>query len=220
MAASACLVTVLTGCLGAPRSAEIDTSTRMIPEGAIEIRMSQTSAADGAIGLSVEHFAELIHERTDGRYYVSTFHNGQLGSERDNIEGCQLGTIDMAVVNQSPLGNFVPEISAVDLPYVIQSYEHADKVFLGEIGENFLDQLDDVRIHGLTIWESGFRNLTNSKVKIETHYRKMLMEEPLPIALGTSCPFPDISPSWNLRSRYQYKNCLQSAYQFAGCRPL
>lgn len=156
----------LTGCLGSPRSAEIDSSSQMIPEGATEIRMSQTSAADGAIGLSMEYFAELIYERTDGRYFVSTFHNGQLGSERDNIEGTQLGTIDIAVVNQSPLGNFVSDISAVDLPYVIQSYEHADKVFLGEIGDGFLNQLSDVGIHGLTIWESGFRNLTNSKVDV------------------------------------------------------
>lgn len=160
---------LLSGSLGAPRSAEINTNARIAPEGAVEIRMSQTSATDGAIGLSMEYFADLIYQRTDGRYFVSTFHNGQLGSERDNIEGCQLGMIDIAVVNQSPLGNFVPDISAVDLPYVIQSYEHADKVFLGDIGESFLRQLADVRIHGLTIWESGFRNLTNNKVDVTSH---------------------------------------------------
>lgn len=136
--------------------------------GTKELRMAQTSASDGAIGISMEKFAQMINERTEGRYTITVFHNGQLGSERDNIEACQLGTLDIAVVNQSPLGNFVSEISAVDLPYVVQDYEHADKIFLGEIGNRFLTKLDDVGIHGLTIWESGFRNLTNNKVDVNS----------------------------------------------------
>ena len=128
-----------------------------------ELRMSQVSAADGAIGQSMDLFAKLVKDRTEGRIVINTFHNGQLGAERDNVEGIQLGNLDIAVVNQSVLGNFVQDISAVDLPYVIQNYEHADKIFLGEIGKDFLAKLDNVGIKGLAIWESGFRNLTNSK---------------------------------------------------------
>ncbi|MCC8189295.1 MAG: TRAP transporter substrate-binding protein [Planctomycetes bacterium] len=128
-----------------------------------ELRMSQVSAADGAIGQSMDRFAELVAERSDGRIVINTFHNAQLGGERDNVEGVQLGNLDIAVVNQSVLGNFVQEISAVDLPYVIQDYDHADRIFLGEIGKDFLARLDNVGIKGLAIWESGFRNLTNSR---------------------------------------------------------
>ncbi|MCD8139594.1 MAG: TRAP transporter substrate-binding protein [Planctomycetaceae bacterium] len=128
-----------------------------------ELRMSQVSAQDGAIGQSMDRWAKMVEERTEGRYVINTFHNAQLGAERDNVEGIQLGNLDIAVVNQSVLGNFVPEISVVDLPYVIQNYDHADKIFLGEIGKDFLARLDNVGIKGLAIWESGFRNLTNSK---------------------------------------------------------
>lgn len=133
-----------------------------------ELRMSQVSAADGAIGQSMDHFAALVKERTGGRVVINTFHNAQLGAERDNVEGIQLGNLDIAVVNQSVLGNFVQEISAVDLPYVIQDYDHADKIFLGEIGQGFLAKLDGVGIKGIAIWESGFRNLTNSKRDVNT----------------------------------------------------
>jgi len=150
----------------APAAAE--SSGQAAPEGAITLRMSQASAADGAIGLSMEKFKELIEEKTGGRYSISTFHNGQLGSERDNIEGCQMGNLDIAVVNQAPLSNFVSEIAAVDLPYVITGPEHADKVFLGEVGDGFLEKLGTTGIHGLTIWESGFRNLTNSKKEVNS----------------------------------------------------
>ncbi|MCD8351615.1 MAG: TRAP transporter substrate-binding protein [Planctomycetaceae bacterium] len=133
-----------------------------------ELRMSQVSAQDGAIGQSMDRWAKLVEERTEGRYVINTFHNAQLGAERDNVEGIQLGNLDIAVVNQSVLGNFVPEISVVDLPYVIQNYDHADKIFLGEIGKDFLARLDNVGIKGLAIWESGFRNLTNSKRDVNT----------------------------------------------------
>ena len=133
-----------------------------------ELRMSQVSASDGAVGQSMDFFARLVGERTGGRIIVNTFHNAQLGGERDNVEGIQLGNLDLAVVNQSVLGNFVPEISAVDLPFVIQGVEHADRIFLGEIGRDFLSRLDGVGIKGLGIWESGFRNLTNSKRDVKS----------------------------------------------------
>lgn len=132
-------------------------------DGHVHLRMAQASAADGAIGKSMETFAQDVREKSNGRIEISLFHNGQLGSERDNIEACELGNLDIAVVNQSVLANFIPEIAAFDLPYTIQDEAHADAVFLGPIGQDFLKRLDKVQLHGLGIWESGFRNLTNSK---------------------------------------------------------
>ena len=35
-------------------------------------------------------------------------------------------------------------------------------MFLGDIGQQFLDKLSGVQLYGYGIWESGFRNLTNS----------------------------------------------------------
>ena len=137
-------------------------------DGTVHLRMAQASAADGAIGISMEDFAKKVYEESKGEINISVFHNGQLGSERDNIEACELGNLDIAVVNQSVLANFIPDIAAFDLPYVIESTEHADKVFLGEIGQDFLNRLSEVELKGLGIWESGFRNLTNSKKDVNS----------------------------------------------------
>ena len=41
-------------------------------------------------------------------------------------------------------------------------------MFLGDIGTRFLDKLSGVQLYGLGIWESGFRNLTNSKRDINS----------------------------------------------------
>lgn len=137
-------------------------------DGTITLRMAQTSSENGAIGQTMEIFADKIYEATNGRYKIETYHNGQLGAEIDTIEGCQMGTIDIAVVNQSTLGNFIREFQALDIPYLITSNEQADAVFLGNIGQEFLDKLSGVQLYGLGIWESGFRNLTNSKHPVES----------------------------------------------------
>jgi tripartite ATP-independent transporter DctP family solute receptor len=144
-----CSVTMLSGCG--------DNNSQ-----GITLRLAQASAANGAIGISMDKFAQEVHEKSNGRITVLTFHNGQLGSERENIESVQMGDLDMAVVNQSVLINFVPELAAFDLPYTITSAQHADRVFLGDIGKEYLKQLEAVRLRGFSIWESGFRNLTNS----------------------------------------------------------
>lgn len=128
----------------------------------IELRIAQASAGDGAIGLSLEKFAKDVEQKSNGRIVIHTFHNAQLGSERENVESVQAGDLDMAVVNQSVLVNFEPTIAVFDLPYTITSTEHADKVFLGDIGKEYLAKLDKSNLHGFAIWESGFRNLTNS----------------------------------------------------------
>lgn len=131
-------------------------------DGTITLRMAQTSSETGAIGQTMEIFAKKINEATGGRYKVETYHNGQLGAEIDTIEGCQMGTIDIAVVNQSTLGNFIPDFQALDIPYLITSTKQADAVFMGAIGRQYLDKLSGVQLYGFGIWESGFRNLTNS----------------------------------------------------------
>ena len=134
----------------------------------ITLRIAQASAADGAIGISMDRFAQMVNEKSGGRITVLTFHNGQLGSERENIESVQMGDLDMAVVNQSVLVNFLPEVAVFDLPYTLTSAEHADRVFLGEIGREYLNALEAVRLKGFSIWESGFRNLTNSKREVNS----------------------------------------------------
>lgn len=145
-----------------------DNQVQASQDGTITLRMAQTSSETGAIGQAMEVFADKIYEATGGKYKVETYHNGQLGAEIDTIEGCQMGTIDIAVVNQSTIGNFISEFQALDIPYLITSTDQADAVFLGDIGNEFLDKLSGVQLYGLGIWESGFRNLTNSKTDVNS----------------------------------------------------
>lgn len=198
-----CMAFVLAGCGGSKSSTEGATGGDNSGDtGTIAFRMSQASSETGAIGRSMDKFSEMIAERTGNRYTVNTFHNGQLGGERDNIEACQIGNLDIAVVNQAPLSNFVSDIAAVDLPYVIENYQHADNVFLGDVGHHFLDELSKVGIVGLTIWESGFRNLTNSKKEVHSladvaGLRVRVMENKIHQDLWKTLGADPVAMAWN-----------------------
>jgi tripartite ATP-independent transporter DctP family solute receptor len=131
--------------------------------GTVTLRFSHGMAADGTFGQAALRFSELVGQKTNGRYKVDVYHNGQLGSERDTVEACQMGNLDFSVVNQAVLANFIPEISALDLPFIIESKAHADAVFYGDVGQYYLGLLPRVGVVGLTYFESGFRNLTNNR---------------------------------------------------------
>lgn len=128
----------------------------------VHLRASQPVAPTHPYHLGLVKFAELIDERTEGKVKIDIFHSGQLGNERDNIEGLQMGTLDIAVSSTGPMGTFVKDFQMLDLPFLFQDYAEADKVLDGEVGEALLAKLSDLGIVGAAFWENGFREITTS----------------------------------------------------------
>ncbi|MEW6624098.1 MAG: TRAP transporter substrate-binding protein [Bacillota bacterium] len=108
-------------------------------------------------------FKELVEERTQGQIQVELYPNAVLGDERTLIESMQVGTVDMGVITNGPIANFLPEIAVFEMPFLFASPEEAYKVLDGPVGQQLLDKLSTINIKGLAFAERGFRNLTNSK---------------------------------------------------------
>lgn len=117
--------------------------------------------------LGLEEYGKLLEERTDGKFSIEIFHSSQLGSEREIIEGIQMGTIDLTVVSTAPLSGFSDAFLVTDLPFIFKNTEHAYAVLDGEIGQSIFEKIEGTGIKGLAFWENGFRNITNSKRPIE-----------------------------------------------------
>jgi tripartite ATP-independent transporter DctP family solute receptor len=88
---------------------------------------------------------------------------GQLGGERDYIEGMILGSIDMAQVSTGPMAAFVPEFDLFSLPYLFRDTEHFVKVTEGPIGKECFALLEKRGIKGLCWFDNGYRNVFNNK---------------------------------------------------------
>ena len=128
------------------------------------------------IGLNDQHpqylalvkFKEIVEEKTEGKIKVETYHSSQLGDDRTMTEALQLGSQEVTIPSTAPLANFVPEFSIFDFPFLFPNEQVADTVLDGEVGQKFLDKLEEQNLVGLAYWENGFRDVTNSKRPIAT----------------------------------------------------
>ena len=114
-------------------------------------------------GVGAQAFIDTLAELSGGAFAGEQAPAGQLGGERDMIEGLQIGSLDLVITSTGPLGNFVPEVFALDLPFLFRDYDHARTVLDGEIGQELLDKIGENNLVGLAWSENGFRHVTNSQ---------------------------------------------------------
>ncbi len=109
-----------------------------------------------------EKFAKLVGERTGGKVKITYFGSGQIGGEREMVEGAQLGSIGMVITGVT--GHRIYD--AFFLPYVFRDRDHMWKVLNGPIGEEWNRTM--IKERGLRVLGYGYRGprqLTTSKVK-------------------------------------------------------
>ena len=117
---------------------------------------------------SLLYFADQVRELTDGQIDITVYGGGQLGDERDYIEGIELGTIDVTKVSAAPLGQFADSLQVVSLPFIFRDQAHQHAVLRGEIGDRLMSELEENGFKGLTFMDSGFRSVTTSTGPVRT----------------------------------------------------
>ena len=159
------------------------------------LRFAIVSGPAHAHNRAVEAWAEQVAEETNGRLEIRLLGGGQLGGERDYIEGMQLGTIDMAQVSTGPIASFVPNFSALSLPYVVTSYAQIESLVTGPVGDYLFSDLEGTGIKGLTWFTNGFRSVFTREVPVTNPedlagQKIRVMESPLMVstlnAMGAS----------------------------------
>ncbi len=169
-----------------------------------QVSFAHAASEQSHAGSGYRAFAEKLNELSNGAFNVRESCCGSLGGERDMIEGLQIGSIDMVFTSTGPLGNFIEDVYAFDLPFLFQNYDHAYAVLDGPIGQDMLEKMSDVDLVGLAWGDNGFRHLTNSRnaVRSPSDLEGMTirtMENRIHIAafrsLGarpTPMPFPEV----------------------------
>ena len=108
-------------------------------------------------------FCENVEKNTQGRYKCQVYPASALGGEREEVEAVQIGTQDFVITSTGPVGNFVPEMKIVDIPFLFRDYDHARKVLDGKIGQDMLAKFPNHGLVALAWSENGFRHMTNNK---------------------------------------------------------
>ncbi len=147
-----------------------------------------TVLTDAAVHTKAMHyFAGLVAEKTNGEVEVIVYSGGQLGSERDYVEGLRLGTIEMAKTATAPLSRFVPEIDVLNLPYLFEGEDHLFDCLNSELGEALQKVLVDQGFRLVSWFYAGSRNVYNSRRPVNSpeDLRGMkirVMESPIMVA--------------------------------------
>ncbi|HSO17888.1 MAG TPA: TRAP transporter substrate-binding protein [Desulfosarcina sp.] len=113
-------------------------------------------------------FKECVEKGAPGELEVVVHHSASLGSETQVLQQIQLGTTQMAVCTTGPIEAFVPEIKALEMPFLFPSYEAVDKALDGPVGQELNKRFEKSGLMALAFLDNGFRNVTNAKQPVKT----------------------------------------------------
>lgn len=168
----------------------------------VVIKLAHALDQSHPVHLGMAYMGERLAEKSGGTMRIDIYPSGQLGSERENLELLQIGSLGMTKVSSSVLESFVPEFQVFGLPYIFRSEEHRFNVLEGDIGREALDAMEPYWLKGLTYYDAGSRSfyttarpvhspadLAGQKIRVQesaTAMRmvRMLGGAPTPISWG------------------------------------
>jgi TRAP-type transport system periplasmic protein len=127
------------------------------------VKFATAGAKGSPIALGMDRFAEIVEERSGGNIAVRRFPGGTLGGDVQVLSALQGGTVEMTTMNAGLLVGVVKDFGAVDLPFLFETPQEADAVMDGPFGAALMRELPAKGLVGLSYWELGFRQLTNSR---------------------------------------------------------
>lgn len=169
MSLFAVLFLVLLAACGNESGGTTDSETSQEDESydPITITFSHNQPVDSPEHVGAEKFKELVEEKTDGQVTVELFPSLQLGSLREQVEGTQIGEIDITMQPTAVVSPFVDDIKAVDLPYLLPTDTEAMyEVLDSEVGDELLATLEQGGFKGLGFWPGGYKLFTTNDIEI------------------------------------------------------
>jgi len=122
----------------------------------------QPAALDQPKHAAALAFKSHVEAATGGSVRVEIFPASQLGGGPETMEGLQLGTIQMAVVHDGPIGSVYAPFQVFQIPYVFPNQTVAWSVLDGEYGRRLADAMrEDTGIRLMAYADNGIRHFTN-----------------------------------------------------------
>lgn len=128
-------------------------------EKTIVIKIASHQTSQSPHQWVIDQFKERIEVATDGGIEVQVFSDGQLGNERENIEGVQIDTLQMCLADTGYVANLVPEYGLLTLPFLYRDYNHLNNALKSNVVmgmDNILIEKRDLKPLGW--YPDGLRN--------------------------------------------------------------
>ena len=108
------------------------------------LKLSHNHATGYPVDVAYKKFAEIIEQKSEGKYKIQIYPSAQLGDQKASLELAKSGVIQFAHINTAVLEGFDQIYSILNLPYIYKDYEHYRRVMdsdkMTEIFESTLDK--------------------------------------------------------------------------------
>ena len=160
----------------------------------VSVRLGHVLPESHSWHIATTGFAEEVAERTEGRVAIEVFPSGQLGSEKEVIEGLQFGSVQAGLIGSGSFQGIEPRMGIIEMPYAWGARDQAFAALDGNLGVALADMLDSKGIKVLGWWENvrpvekpedlaGLKiRVTPDKVRLATF--EGLGAEPAPLSFG------------------------------------
>ncbi len=129
----------------------------------IELTLAHQSPTTFVYQMVAEKMKELVEKKVGDKVNIKIYANGQLGQEKDTLEGEIVGTVDIAIVTSGLLTLWEPQMVYVDLPYLYRDIDHASKVTNGPVGQSINKKMEKHGIMVLALGDMGYQSIYNRK---------------------------------------------------------
>lgn len=133
----------------------------------VSIRLGHVLPESHSWHQAASGFADEVAERTEGRVDIKVFASGQLGSEKEVIEGLQFGSVQAGLIGSGSFQAIEPRMGIIEMPYAWGARDQAFAALDGDLGDALESLLEAKGLKVIGWWENGFRNITNNVRPIE-----------------------------------------------------
>jgi TRAP-type transport system periplasmic protein len=156
--ASLFLLAFAAGAFGAPGSYDL------AGRKPITIIFATPNGPNNIESVYAQKWIELVGKLSNGLIRFDYTNGGALGSYAELLEGVQYGVYHMTITDVSYIQSYVPESVILSLPALFDDYDHAEKVFSGEVGKWYADLVaSKTNLQLLNYYFCGFRYVLSKK---------------------------------------------------------
>lgn len=122
------------------------------------LKLGHGLSAEHPVHESLVYMATVLRKKSAGKMDIEIYPAQQLGTERENLELLQIGSLAMTKVSGAVMENFSPKLKVLSLPYLFESREHIFQFQDSEHGQKLLEDGSEYWLRGLTYFDAGFRS--------------------------------------------------------------
>lgn len=127
------------------------------------LRIGHGLPASHPVHRSMQHFADIVRQRTGGALDVAIFPDGQIGQEVNLLAQVRAGKLDFVKASASVMERVASSYRVFSLPFVFRDHKHWSRVTTNAVGESILASTGSLGLVGLTYYDAGARSFYGRK---------------------------------------------------------